>query len=450
MSDTAKREGQTACGGTPPLACPVAAPKLPMVENLLDEQRKKELDTLRRSFESFNEVTRQLQSSYDTLQLRIKELDLELAKKNEELERNLGEKDQVKNYLNDILESLSTGVIVIDREQRITVLNKSAENIAARSSTDCLGAKLETIFPAAVFEKCIAPLIHSVDKARNVDATLFPENRGKMEIRLSASPMLDNAGEQIGTALIVQDITELKRLEDEVQRNQRMKAMGEMAAGIAHEIRNPLGSIELFASLLRKDLEGEVDKQILAEHICAGVKNMDRIISSILLFAKSPEPSRQKCKINGMLNELLEFSSNIIYPNNIKIVRKLAPGELLGNGDADLLKQVFLNLIRNAIQAMQDGGELCLSTLESVEKRPELERDRRRFIAITISDTGMGISPENLAKIFNPFFTTKDHGTGLGLAIAHNIIKAHQGTIEVESQLGKGTTFSIKIPAWEG
>lgn len=414
-----------------------------MVEKLLDEKQKEYLEILSwakknpQEIESLVEGDKQLRNAYEKLQLEVKELSQDLA--------------TTKNYLHNILESLITGVVVVDQEERITTFNKNAGIMTGFDPNNCLGKKLKEVFPADLFEKALAPLIHSEQKAQSLDRVLIARDQREVHVRISASPVLENGGEKIGTALSFQDVTRLKRLEEEVQRNQRLKAMGEMAAGIAHEIRNPLGSIELFASLLKKDLKGDEEKELIAEHICSGVKNMDRIISTLLLFAKSPEPSRQKCEINSLLDELLEFSSNIIFPGNIKIVRKFSPGELLGNGDGDLLRQVLLNLIRNAIQAMPDGGELCITSKVSMEpksaKHPE--KDRRRFISITVSDTGTGISSANLVKIFNPFFTTRDRGTGLGLAIAHNIIKAHQGTIEVESRLGKGTAFIVKIPAWE-
>tara|TARA_Y100001960_G_C14488037_1_gene735263 strand:- start:5 stop:805 length:801 start_codon:yes stop_codon:yes gene_type:complete len=256
-------------------------------------------------------------------------------------------------------------------------------------------------------------------------------------------------GDRAGAILIIQDVTRLKNLEEEVQRNQRLTAMGEMAAGIAHEIRNPLGSIELFASLLRKDLEEDNEKALLADHISNGVKNMDRIISSILLFAKSPQPSQRRCDINDLLNELLEFSSNIIPPENIRIVRELSPNGLLVNGDEDLLRQVFLNFIRNSIQAMPEGGHLRITSCKKPDKifKERGSQNERDFIEITFDDTGHGISKENMAKIFNPFFTTKASGTGLGMAIAYNIIKAHSGAIEVKSREGKGTQFIVKLPA---
>ncbi|NIQ03566.1 MAG: PAS domain-containing sensor histidine kinase, partial [Nitrospinaceae bacterium] len=213
------------------------------------------------------------------------------------------------------------------------------------------------------------------------------------------------------------------------------------------EIRNPLGSIELFASLLARDLEADPDKAPLVEHIRSGVKTMDRIISSLLLFAKSPKPSRQKCDINRLLRELLEGSSGIAVPDNVKVTQHFGGGDLQVNGDRELLRQVLLNLLRNAIQAMPEGGELGLRT-EKGTVSPTQE-NHREFITITVSDTGSGIPSDHLSNIFNPFFSTKDKGTGLGLSIAYNIIKAHQGTIDAESEESRGTRFTVNLPRWD-
>ena len=275
---------------------------------------------------------------------------------------------------------------------------------------------------------------------------------GHIPVRVSASPVLDQQKKSIGTVLVVQDMTRLKSLEDEAQRNQRLRAMGEMAAGIAHEIRNPLGGIELFASLLKRDLKGDKEKQGLVEHIRAGVKNTDRIISTLLLFAKSPRPSRQKCTIHRLLNEILESSPEIKVPGKIKIQQNFSQEDLNVNGDHELLQRVFLNLISNAIQAMPEGGVLGLHTSDKPFNNDDGANEKigehRKFTTITISDTGSGITVDDIDKIFNPFYTTKTKGTGLGLAISHNIIKAHQGTIDVESGNGK-TVFTVRLPAWD-
>ncbi|MCH8157963.1 MAG: PAS domain-containing protein, partial [Nitrospinae bacterium] len=409
-----------------------------------------EIEILNRAFQAFNEATEQLQSSYDELQARVKILDLELARKNEELETNLKEKEEVKNYLHNILESLTTGVIVVDRSNNITTFNKTAGSITGVSPETCLRKPLGDVFTTDLFENLVQRVVKNDGQALSLDRELDTPHHGKIHARISASPVMDNREEQIGTVLIVQDITQLRRLEEEAQRNRRLRATGEMAAGIAHEIRNPLGSIELFSSLLKKDLAEDEEKRKLVEHISSSVRNMDRIISSLLLFAKSPQPSRQKCDLNQLIQELFNNSTEILVPANIRPVLDLGD-EMIANGDGGLLKQVFINLIRNGIQAMPDGGELSLRTQKGVglEKSADCADSYRQFITITVTDSGEGISEENLANVFNPFFTTKDQGTGLGLSISHNIIKAHQGTIDVESEEGRGTRFIMNIPCWD-
>jgi PAS domain S-box-containing protein len=412
-----------------------------------NSEKSKEIQTLIENMEAFNEVTAQLQNSYDELQGRVKKLDLELSNKNDELKKNLVEKERVKNYLNDILESQTNGVLVVDRTGNITTCNKTTGTITGTKPQSCLGKSLNEVFP--LFKSVVAQLAKSRGETISQDKDISNANGGVLHIRISASPVWDNHGGQIGTILILQDMTEFRKMEELAQRNQRLREMGEMAAGIAHEIRNPLASIELFASLLKKDLEGDSEKENLVHHIRAGVKNMDRIISTLLLFAKSAQPSRQQCDINLLLSECLEGINSVIVPENINVIRKSGPGTLLANGDRELLRQVFPNLINNAIQAMPDGGELNLITQKSTVHNSENGSIDRQYISVIITDNGIGMSTDNLTKVFNPFFTTKDKGTGLGLAISHNIIKAHQGTIDAASEEGKGTSFTVKIPSWD-
>jgi len=412
---------------------------------------KEELEILSQAFQTFNDATQQLQDSYNDLKARVKLLDLELAKKNQELEKNLSEKEEVKNYLNNILESLTTGVIVIDKQGRITTFNKTAGWITGLTPESCLGKPLKDLFHDDLFENMVSRLTKTGGNPLSLDREITTATGSKIHIQASASPVLDPDDTQIGSLLIVKDMTRIRHLEIEAQRNQRLRAMGEMAAGIAHEIRNPLGSIELFASLLKKDVEADEEKFKLVEHIRSGVKNMDRIISTLLLYAKSPRPSRQKCDIHQLLDTLLTGSTDIVIPDNIKIFRNFEDNTARANGDQELLKQVFSNLIRNAVQAMPHGGELKLTTkkVSAPSNLSEVGNDHRQFITITVSDTGHGIPPDHLVKIFNPFFSTKDKGTGLGLSISHNIIKAHQGTIDAESEKGKLTTFIVKLPSWD-
>ncbi len=412
-----------------------------------DDPKKEELEVLRRAFTSFTEVTEQLQKSYDNLQLRIQQLDLELARKNEELEQNLREKEEVKNYLDFILQSLTNGVIVVDREGCVTTFNKTAGHISGLDPAHCLGKPLTGLFPNDLLPLLIERLSESEEMTMTQEQEMSMQDGHRLQVRVTASPAHDNNGELIGTLLVLQDVTKLKLLEEEANRNDRLRAMGEMAAGIAHEIRNPMGGIELFASLLKKDLEADPEKGKLADHIVSGIRNLDRIISSLLLFAKSPEPSRSKCNLNSLLEKILAEPELKTMPDNITLHKQFQKESTCGTGDGELLQQVFVNFIRNAVQAMPDGGELLLKIEES--ESPDPGSFHRRFAAVTIKDTGVGIPAAERHKIFNPFFTTKDKGTGLGLAIAHNIIKAHQGTIDVESEEGRGTAFIVKIPIWE-
>ncbi len=426
---------------------PSSNPRLPMNEPTQDDPKKQELEVLRRAFTSFTEVTEQLQKSYDNLQLRIQQLDLELARKNEELEQNLREKEEVKNYLDFILQSLTNGVIVVDHEGCVTTFNKTAGLISSLDPALCLGKSLKDLFTNDRLLHLIERLSDSEEATMTQEQEMETQDGHRLKVHVTASPAHDNNGKLIGTVLVLQDVTKLKHLEEEANRNDRLRAMGEMAAGIAHEIRNPMGGIELFASLLKKDLATDPEKGKLADHIVSGIRNLDRIISSLLLFAKSPEPSQRQCDLNTLLDGILSEPEMQAIPDNITLSKHYHPGAALGTGDGELLQQVFVNFLRNAVQAMPEGGTLTLTTEES--ESTNSDSYHRRFVAVTIQDTGIGIPPAERNKIFNPFFTTKDHGTGLGLAIAHNIIKAHQGTIDVESEEGRGTAFIVKIPIWE-
>jgi len=406
-----------------------------------------DLESLQQAFQAFNETTRHLQVSYEKLQERIQTLDLELERKNAELERNLKEKEEVQNYLNNILESLTTGVIVLNQSGQITTFNQSAGTITGRNPDDCLHLTLPDILESDRIHNLVGRLQQHPEQALLQEEELHTPHQGRLKIRVSASPVKGPDQQPTGTVLILQDITHLKQLEEEAQRNHRLRAMGEMAAGIAHEIRNPLGSIELFASILKKDLQQDPDQESLTNHILSGVKNMDRIISSLLLFAKSPEPSRRQCDINGLMDDLLNSRTQVQWPEGIDVTRDFDTLPVLAAGDRELLEQVFLNFIRNALEAMPEGGKLHLQT--RIGPAPAKDSLHRRYVSVTISDTGVGIASGDREHIFNPFFSTRDKGTGLGLAIVHNIIKAHQGTIDVESREGQGTKFIVKIPGWD-
>lgn len=230
---------------------------------------------------------------------------------------------------------------------------------------------------------------------------------------------------------------ELAEKNKAIERTRRLAAMGEMAAKIAHEIRNPLGSMAIFANILERELAPEPEKQRLAGHITTGIKALDNLLSNMLLFASSPEARCKPVDIRKVIEESLMLTRGHERPD--VSVRAEFRGQTAVMADQVLLRQLFLNLVINALDAIDGAGSILVRT--------EVREDgRQRYMEIRVSDSGRGIDGEHVDRIFDPFFSTKDRGTGLGLAIVSAVVRAHRGFIDVESKAGEGTTFVIGLP----
>ncbi len=414
----------------------------------LRTNNEEKLGLLNEAIQSFNGAALKFGKYYQELEQRVRELDIELKYKNQALEKNLKEKEEARDYLHSILESLSTGVIVVDLEGRITSFNHAAEEITGFTSERVIGKKFSRFFNFECFLNMGLDLKHMdrIESTTQFETEICRKEKGTQYISISISPVKNSQKRNAGTVLTLQDITIIKSLEERANRAGRLAAMGEMAARIAHEIRNPLGSIELFASLLRRDLEGSGQLKELAEHISSGVQCLNNIVSNMLLFIKPQQkPEFQVFDIHDPLNDSLFFSSHMIKTNDmIEVITRYSSLPLKVYGDLELLKQAALNLVLNAIQAMPKGGTLSISTRE-IGGHKDSSMAEIKFV-----DTGTGIASSDLSKIFDPFFSTKERGTGLGLAIVHNIIKLHGGTIDIHSSEGEGTVCTITLPLWNG
>ena len=250
----------------------------------------------------------------------------------------------------------------------------------------------------------------------------------------------------------------MKKLEEHAKRQNRFTAMGEMAANIAHEIRNPLGSIELFASLVKKDLPGDDEKVVLLDHISSAIASMNHIISNVLEYTKPRPVAPVPLNLAAVLKEVVAFSSYLAENNGIQVDFQTSKRKCWIRGDEERLKQVFQNLMLNAFQSMTDGGGLAISmearTLEDPQSIRRFSSDTVAgvpasldVVEVGLTDSGCGLPQDIQSRIFDPFFSTKSRGTGLGLAIVHSIVAAHQAMIDVESQEGQGTTFTLTFPA---
>jgi len=236
---------------------------------------------------------------------------------------------------------------------------------------------------------------------------------------------------------------ENRRLREEAERNNRLKAVGEMAARMAHELRNPLGAMELFTSLLKKSLLTEEGSERLewASHLGTAIATMDHTITNLLLFTRKPKAQLQRIRLKGLIQELLLFVGPLLRQNQIECLESYEALPERLDLDEHLIRQALLNLILNAIDAMPQGGRLLVRVSLTKKKFPD-----KPEIGISLQDSGSGIPEDLRTRIFDPFFTTKGKGSGLGLSIAQNALAAHGGLLQLESREGIGSTFTLRLP----
>jgi signal transduction histidine kinase len=376
---------------------------------------------LSEAFQNFTKASKSLEAYYELLQEKVKYLTNELEKKNKEIQAALSDAERNKDYLKAILYNLEEAIIVVDPEDRVTMLNKSAEELLGIPLSDAIGK----VFKNLHFSIC-----------KNNSETILTVNGKQYTIIVSSSPIVDSRGSLRGNVILIKDITRLRELEIQQERDQRLKAMGEMAAKIVHEIRNPLCSMQLFSSMLESELENTPRKE-LARGISTGISSLNTILTNMLLFARPHRPSMKCIPLDRVVEESVAMLTPLIKSRNIRLRKSFSRCEV--SGDEELLKQVFINIILNAIQSLPNGGDLEIMIKANCNS-----------VVVHVKDNGAGINSKDLEKIFNPFFTTKDTGTGLGLTIASQIMQAHDGYIKVYSEEDKGSTFSLHFLKREG
>ncbi|MBI3991977.1 MAG: PAS domain S-box protein [Candidatus Lambdaproteobacteria bacterium] len=429
-----------------PAETPAARPERDELDSLRVKVRTLELERSQMKLlldQGFNNF----QVTADKLGRIIENLNDRLETKNQELERNLAEMEKVKTYLANIFESLAVGVLVTDVEGHITSVNRRGVQILGLGAEQLIGQPVHELLG-------IAPVHGTTSGQSRADledpVSFVRVDRETLKLKISVSPMPG------GFILNVQDVTQLIRLEETAERRNRFTAMGEMAANIAHEIRNPLGSIELFASLVRKSLPPNTEPAQLINHISSAVASMNHIISNLLAYTKPRPVNRDRMHLGHLLRDSAEFLGFLAEKHNVTVHLELKARRTQILGDEEMLKQVVHNLFLNAVQAMPDGGTLTIATrnLKLTDAR-QIARFQpvhgptpaaQEVIEVSVRDTGAGMPEEIQKQVFDPFFTTKARGTGLGLAIVHNIIEAHRATIDLESAPNVGTNMILTFP----
>jgi len=366
---------------------------------------------------------------------------------------------ELKNFMESIIESMGSGLITIDLEHRITSFNNGAAEILHLSPIDVLKKPLDGVFSKDVCQRLLINIDDPEQGLLNREME-FSSNNGDKPIFLgfSVTPRYDTQNKRVGTIISFKDITQIKQMQVEVQRMDRLASMGVLASGIAHEIRNPLAGIKTIAQSLEEDIQPEDPKREYVARIVRQVNRMDELLKTIFSYAKPRQPRRNMHTVQEIVQEVIALMENRMRAQGVTY-EEIYHSELKKvYVDFYQIQQVFVNLFLNALDAMPDGGNLKLEAAPQVTIISRVDRRGRGlpvnsrytpYAEIKLSDTGCGISTEAVNAVFNPFFTTKPQGAGLGLSIVYRIITEHAGDIQIKSEIGQGTTFKLLLPTEE-
>ncbi|NOY52209.1 MAG: PAS domain S-box protein [Deltaproteobacteria bacterium] len=350
-------------------------------------------------------------------------------------------KHQDDQFLAGILTDSVDGIISMDAEDRITTWNSGAEKIFHFSKEEVLGTPFPALFREAgqVYPDPVRQELREKGFIRDYEINNITREGREVTLHISLTAIRDQRRQMIGSSAVIRDITEQKQIQEQIQRSEKLSSIGQLAAGIAHEIGTPLNIISGNAEYLMMDMDPD---NPLTEELSIILQQTDRItqlIQQLMDFARDNRPRFEPTDINALVLQTLNLTRHQMEKNAIILLEDLDEEVPPTVADAHQLQQVLLNIIINALHAMPEGGTLQIRTARDEE---------RQQVIIRIRDNGCGIHPQDLKNIFNPFFTTKEvgQGTGLGLAVCHRIMENHQGRIEVESRLGEGSCFSLLLP----
>ncbi len=398
-----------------------------------------QLAVFNQTFASFNNTIKQLNDSYATLQARYQKLSDELTATNERLMLSLTQNIETRNFLQNVLESLTSGVITIDLEGRINAINKAGCEILRAQANQIIGEDYRNIFDCSLSRiRPLTDLLHGKPPYRLLEKQVKISVEEAIPISVSASCIRDADDKIVGALEVFVDLTEFKRMEDEIARVKGLAALGEVAAVVAHEVRNPLSGIAGFAALLKRELGEDHPNINYVDKITNGVDKLNRSVTSLLEYAREIRHEPQVVDINSLLSETVDFFRvDLSARASRSEIALLLPDALCTcKVDRENLCGALINLFKNADESMPAGGRIDVSLTET-----------DCGIAIAISDQGSGVPEAMKEKIFTPFFTTRDGGTGLGLALVRKVIDAHRGAIIVTNNPLKGSTFTIELPA---
>lgn len=359
----------------------------------------------------------------------------------------LAEKENAFNQLDvlhrSIIESIDAGILTVNQQKHIKSFNRAAENITGYKKSEVINRGIEEIFHgySRVLEKLNAARSDELNPLTKRSEIAITAKSGKqLTLGCSVSTLKDRGGDRIGEILIFQDLSNIKMMEEALEKNRRLALIGEMAAGLAHEMRNPMASISGSIQLLRKGLAlSEADERLM-QVILRGKEQLENFIKDFLLMARPAAGERETCDIRPVIEDVMEALHYIPEWDNRYVIEHDLPQQIILRANRTEIRQILWNLCVNAVQAMPEGGAV------SISGKIFQDADYGGRLAISVADTGEGVAGKDRSKIFEPFYTTKDKGTGLGLAIVNRIVERYKGKILVEANAPHGTVFTVELP----
>jgi two-component system sensor histidine kinase HydH len=342
---------------------------------------------------------------------------------------------RIKAFSDNLVENMPIGLIAINEQHKIASFNHVAEFTLGLSAEKLIGQNAVKVLPVELLQQ-----IDSLDAGTSLiekEIECSTQKGRRIPLEVGAQSLRDADSNLFGYVLLFKDLSEIRALRREIARNQRLASVGRLAAGVAHEIRNPLSSIKGLATYFKERYQDKLDDQQIANIMIQEVDRLNRVVGQLLDFARPIKISKKSISMQALIEDSLKLVERQASEKNIRIETRFPSQMGPVSVDPDRINQVLLNLYLNAIDSMDEGGRLKIMIPNS---QPTHKTE------IKIIDDGNGISQEDLAHIFDPYFTTKTTGTGLGLAIVHNIVGAHGGKVTVESHPGRGTTFTISLP----
>jgi two-component system, sporulation sensor kinase E len=348
-----------------------------------------------------------------------------------------------QNYLLTILNESKDGIISLDADDRVMTWNRGAEQIYGYKAEEIVGKSFDILVPENLRTQGEMLKMQEVLKERGFlrhhETERIRKDGKKIIVDITRTAVKNEKGEYTGSSSIIKDVTERKEFEKRITQTEKLTTVGQISANIAHEIKNPLMGISGAVQVLMKKLEGNPPARETLSKIFEQVQRLDSTLKGLLSFARPQTPYFLKGNVNEIIDQVLFFVAPEAETKRVRITKEMAKELPSISLDPDQIKQVFLNIILNALQAMPEGGELKIKTSNG-------NGNSGGEIRIVISDTGSGIPEDIREDIFRPFFTTKIKGTGLGLAITKSIVEEHGGNINYTTELNKGTSFEITLP----